>query len=96
MTTGCTTADPWPVETSRADLDQATVPDVANLAADAVLSLAGRADPEAFAQLLRLSQLVGESLGTSARELARHQSWSGVADMAGTTRQAAWSRWREP
>jgi hypothetical protein len=84
------------VEPSRADLDQATVQDVADLATDAMHSLAGRADPDAFAQLLRLSQLAGECLGMSARELARHQSWSGVADMAGTTRQAAWSRWRQP
>lgn len=84
------------MECSREELDQATVPEVADLAAEAMHSLARRADPDAFAQLLRLSQLSGECLGISARELARHQSWSGVAEMAGTTRQAAWSRWREP
>jgi len=44
--------------------------------------------------LLGLSQYVGECLGISARTLAEAQSWSSVAGLAGTTKQAAWSRWR--
>jgi len=44
--------------------------------------------------LLRLSALVGESLGANARALATNGSWARVAEVAGTTRQAAWSRWR--
>ena len=50
-------------------------------------------DQEAFEALLRLSALVGESLGVSARTLAAGGSWARVAEVAGTTRQAAWSRW---
>ena len=33
------------------------------------------------------------SVGISARTLAEAQSWSSVAGLAGTTKQAAWSRW---
>ncbi|MBJ8344365.1 hypothetical protein [Antrihabitans sp. YC2-6] len=62
-------------------------------AAAAVSALAESADPEAFQALLRLSALVGESLGVSARTLAAAGSWAKVAEFAGTTRQAAWSRW---
>jgi hypothetical protein len=43
--------------------------------------------------LLRLSALVGEGLGVSARTLAATGSWAKVAEVAGTSRQAAWSRW---
>ena len=63
------------------------------LARNAVSCLAERPDPEAFAALLRLSAVVGESLGISARALAVSGSWAQVGDAAGTTRQAAWSRW---
>ena len=55
--------------------------------------LATSTDPEAFATLLDLSQYVGECLGISARTLATTQSWTRVADRAGTTKQAAWERW---
>jgi hypothetical protein len=41
-----------------------------------------------------LSAMVGESLGVSARSLADGGSWANVAEVAGVTRQAAWSRWR--
>jgi hypothetical protein len=63
------------------------------LARNAVSCLAERPDPEAFAALLRLSAVVGESLGISARALAVSGSWAQVGEAAGTTRQAAWSRW---
>lgn len=63
------------------------------LARNAVSCLAERPDPEAFAALLRLSALVGECLGISARGLAVSGSWAQVGEAAGTTRQAAWSRW---
>jgi len=55
--------------------------------------LASSTDPMAFQTLLDLSQYIGVCLGTSARTLAEAQSWSSVADLAGTTKQAAWSRW---
>ena len=72
-----------------------TGPDeLAARAADALRALATRTEPEAFQALLALSQLVGECLGQSARSLAAASSWSQVADYSGTTKQAAWSRWR--
>ena len=56
-------------------------------------ALANSTDPTAFQTLLGLSQYVGECLGISARTLAEAHSWSSVAGLAGTTKQAAWSRW---
>ncbi len=70
--------------------------DLERTASDAVRALAERADPEAFQALLRLSALVGESLGVNARALAVSGSWAKVAEVAGTSRQAAWSRWSAP
>jgi hypothetical protein len=64
-------------------------------AREAITRLADSADPAAFQALLGLSQLVGEALGRSARSLAASSSWRHVADYSGTTKQAAWSRWRE-
>ena len=77
------------------DLDRATPEELAELASAALRALAERADPEAFAHLLRLTEVVGECMATAARTLADARSWSGVGDIAGTTRQAAWARWRE-
>ena len=84
------------VQWNRKTLDKATVAEVADVAQAALESLAQRPDPDAFTQLLALAQTNGECLGISARTLAEQGSWSGVADMAGTTKQAAWSRWRQP
>jgi hypothetical protein len=67
---------------------------LAQQARQAVEALARRSDPAAFSELLRLSALVGESLGVSARSLAEGGSWAQVGEVAGVTRQAAWSRWR--
>ena len=55
--------------------------------------LAANSDPATFQTLLALSQYLGECLGRSARTLAESQSWGDVAGVAGTTKQAAWSRW---
>jgi hypothetical protein len=79
---------------TREELAQATPSELAELAEAAVGQLARSADPAAFAHLLALTRITGESLGTAARTLADRSSWSGVADVAGTTRQAAWERWR--
>lgn len=67
--------------------------DLEEQARAAIDQLAVRDDPEAFQALLRLSALVGESLGVNARALATSGSWAKVAEVAGTSRQAAWSRW---
>ena len=69
----------------------------AQVAADVralVDELAAQPDPEAFQELITLSEHLGRALGTSARLLAEAGSWSQVATCAGTTKQAAWSRWR--
>ena len=86
--------EPWPV-CSREELDEASPAQLAELAEAVVAALARSADPAAFAHLLQLTRIAGESLGTAARTLAQHSSWSGVADVAGTSRQAAWERWRD-
>ena len=70
-----------------------TPDELADVARAALRGLADSDDPAAFAHLLRLSAELGECLGVSARQVAGSRSWSGVADVAGTTRQAAWARW---
>ncbi|GAB96541.1 hypothetical protein BJY21_000283 [Kineosphaera limosa] len=70
--------------------------DVAQLAAQVrahLDELAATPDPAAFRELLAISEYLGLALGTSARTLAAQGSWSRVAEQAGTTKQAAWSRW---
>ena len=68
--------------------------ELAALANDAVTELSRRGSPESFKLLVELSAQVGASLGEAARQLAATGSWSQVADITGTTKQAAWSRWR--
>lgn len=72
----------------------ASVTELAEQAREALRALATRPELEAFQELLGLSEVVGECLGESARSLAEHGSWSQVAEATGTTKQAAWSRWR--
>ena len=70
--------------------------DAAALAAqagDLVDRLAAWPDASGFQELLALSERVGVALGTAARTLAAQGSWTEVAREAGTTKQAAWSRW---
>ncbi|MDN5789452.1 MAG: hypothetical protein L0H25_01105 [Micrococcales bacterium] len=57
-------------------------------------ALSRSSDLAAFEELLGLSQYVGEALGASARTLAQASSWAAVGGLAGTTKQAAWARWR--
>jgi hypothetical protein len=77
------------------DLARATPSELADLAEVIMRSLARSDDPAAFALLLKLTRVAGECLGIAARTLARERSWSQVGGIAGTTRQAAWERWRE-
>jgi hypothetical protein len=81
------------LHTAAHDLTGRSNSELEELARNAVSCLAERPDPEAFAALLRLSAVVGESLGISARAVAVSGSWAQVGEAAGTTRQAAWSRW---
>lgn len=76
------------------ELDSASVAELAELAGAAMRALATRPEPEAFQSLLSLSEAVGTCIGESARSLAEHGSWSQVAEATGTSKQAAWSRWR--
>lgn len=77
------------------DLARATPEELADLAAAAIDALARSGDPASFGHLLRLTRVTGEAVGTAARILADHSSWTGVAEIAGTSRQAAWERWRD-
>ncbi len=67
---------------------------LAGAAREYIDALARSTDVAAFQELLGLSQAVGEALGASARSLAEANSWTAVGGLAGTTKQAAWARWR--
>jgi predicted trehalose synthase len=56
--------------------------------------LSNRGTHEAFAELLGLVAYAGERVGDAARTLAASNSWSEVAQVSGTSKQAAWERWR--
>jgi len=79
---------------NREDLARATPSELADLAEVSMRLLAQSEDPAAFGHLLELTRLAGESVGMAARTLAHESSWSQVGNIAGTTRQAAWERWR--
>ena len=66
---------------------------LATMAQQAVAELAPRGTHSSFKLLVDLSTYVGVSLGEAARQVAAAGSWSQVADITGTTKQAAWSRW---
>ena len=76
------------------DLDQLTSDELGTLARDAMSLLAQRGDQAAFSELLTLSGHAGQCLGEGARQLASAGSWTQVADLAGVSKQAVWSRWR--
>ncbi len=75
-------------------MDDRSPTEVAAEARALIDELAAAADPVAFQQLISLSEHVGTALGASARRLAEAGSWSEVASYSGTSKQAAWSRWR--
>jgi len=79
----------------RKQLSTQSVDQIGDLVVTALRELAGRPDRRAFEELLRASEELGLCLGRSARTVAESGSWSQVADVAGTTKQAAWSRWRQ-
>lgn len=72
-------------------LDEAALAAVIRRVTD---ELCTRATRESFAELLAIVGYVGERLGDSARLIAAANSWSQVAEISGTSRQAAWERWR--
>lgn len=78
------------------DLAGLTTPQVADVARQAMSELAARGDHESFAALLSINGHAGVCVAQSARSLADAGSWSQVADLSGTTKQAAWSKWSQP
>lgn len=56
--------------------------------------LSTRGSAEGFSELLRIVAYVGGRVGETARLLAASNSWSQVGEISGTSRQAAWERWR--
>jgi len=56
--------------------------------------LSMRGTRNAFAELLHVLPYIGERVGDAARILAASDSWSQVAQVSGTSKQAAWERWR--
>jgi len=75
------------------DLQAIDTPELGSLARTALTVLAERGDQPAFLELLATNVHVGECLGESARRIAANGSWSAVADLSGTSKQAAWQRW---
>lgn len=75
-------------------LDQLADEELDTLARRAIAELTARGTDASFATLIELSAYVGTAVGESARTLAERGSWSQVARVSGTTKQAAWSRWR--
>ena len=76
------------------EFEDTSVAELTEQARTALSALATRPELEAFQELLGLSEFVGQCVGECARSLAGHGSWSQVAQATGTTKQAAWSRWR--
>lgn len=79
---------------SPSDLSELSEEHLAALLRAVVTELAGRGTPDSFTTLIDASAYVGASLGDSARQVAAKSSWTQVGDLSGTTKQAAWSRWR--
>lgn len=75
-------------------LDRLTEAELAALIRRATDELSTRGTHEAFAEILGVVAFVGERVGDAARSLATSNSWSQVAAISGTSRQAAWERWR--
>ncbi len=68
--------------------------ELAALICRAIDELSGRGTREGFAELLRILPYAGQRVGDAARLVAESDSWSQVAEISGTSRQAAWERWR--
>ena len=76
------------------DLSELSEEQLAALLRAVITELAGRGTPDSFSALVEASAQVGTGLGESARQVAARSSWTQVGELSGTTKQAAWSRWR--
>lgn len=75
-------------------LDGLTEAELGALICRAADELSARGSREGFAELLRIVAYTGQRVGDAARLLAESGSWSQVGEISGTSRQAAWERWR--
>lgn len=75
-------------------MDGLTEQELAALICRITDELSGRGTREGFAELLRIVAYAGQRVGDAARLVAESDSWSQVAEVSGTSRQAAWERWR--
>ncbi len=75
-------------------LDRLSESELAALICRATDELSSRGTRESFAEMLRIVAYAGERVGEAARLMASSNSWSQVAEISGTSRQAAWERWR--
>ena len=75
-------------------MDGLTEAELGALICRTVDELSGRGTREGFAELLRIVAYTGQQVGNAARLVAESNSWSQVAEISGTSRQAAWERWR--
>jgi hypothetical protein len=77
-------------------LDGLTEGELAALICRITDELSDRGTREGFAELLRIVAYAGQRVGDAARLVAESNSWSHVGEISGTSRQAAWDRWRMP
>lgn len=75
------------------ELGTFSITELEELARAALSELATRTDVGAFTALLAMSGYVGECTSASARQMAESMSWAQIGEVAGTSRQNAWSRW---
>ena len=75
-------------------LDGLTEAELAALICRTIDELSGRGTRDGFAELLRIVAYAGQQVGHAARLVAESDSWSQVGEISGTSRQAAWERWR--
>ena len=75
-------------------LDAMSEAELAALIRRGIDELSTRGSREAFGELLRVVSYAGEKVGVAARLLATSNSWAQVAEVSGTSKQAAWERWR--
>ncbi len=75
------------------ELGNASIAELEATARAALSELATRPDVDAFTALLAMSGFVGECTNTSAQQMSGSMSWAQIGELAGTSRQNAWSRW---
>ncbi len=73
---------------------QRSTADITDRILTAIDELAGRGTHESFTAMLTVTTHAGQRVGDAARALAANTSWTEVGQLTGTSKQAAWSRWR--